>query len=114
LSEQADHITRIGRVRGSLRRRGPVGSPVLSVAVIDVVSPGSITGAIYLAGSRRTRLRPFILAVYSTHLLFELALTLGARGGSPIGAPGSRPRSAWPAGITKANGVTLTSSAWLS
>jgi cytochrome c biogenesis protein CcdA len=51
---------------------------LLSLAVIDSINPASITGALYRGGSgRNARLGLFILAVYSTYLLFGLALTLG-------------------------------------
>jgi cytochrome c biogenesis protein CcdA len=51
---------------------------ILALAAGDSVNPASITGAIYLAGSgQAARLRIFILGVYSTYLLFGLALTLG-------------------------------------
>jgi len=51
---------------------------VLSLAAIDAINPASITGAICLARPRgAARLRLFILAVYSTYLLFGIALTFG-------------------------------------
>ena len=51
---------------------------VLSLAAIDAINPASITGAICLARERRAaRLRMFVLASYSTYLLFGLALAFG-------------------------------------
>lgn len=51
---------------------------ILALAAIDAVNPTSISGAIYLAGSRRPEpLRLFIIAVYSTYLAFGLALAFG-------------------------------------
>jgi cytochrome c biogenesis protein CcdA len=51
---------------------------ILLLAAVDSLNPASITGAIYLAGSGPiARLRPFLVAVYSTYLSFGLALMLG-------------------------------------
>lgn len=51
---------------------------LLLLAAVDAINPASITGALYLARpGRRGGLKPFILAVYLTYLLFGLALVFG-------------------------------------